>query len=552
MSTAPAISRLHSGDGTDDSTQRGCTSWLLISCIILTITTSFVFGWGLAAPNMYNDFTEPFLKGKDSCSVDIRAHPLSNETVVVPAIVADNNAAADGTNGGNSEKKMNENGDAAVDEKSDGQPKKNEAFNFIAELVKGIPQTIFLIGAFIGAITGPSWFLSTIYSVLRPLCVLLGSGFQKPWLFYLSRLLLGYQGGMACAVVPPFINEISSQRVRGTAGAGFQLSLTIGILVAQIVGLPFIAGTCERWGWGLSIVFLLPLVGVFVLFLIPNSPTQMIGTYNNEEQAIIDLKKLRGTNNVQADLELIREQTRQTGGGKTESLSIPQVLTSAHYRWPMLTTVVLQFAQALSGVNAVFFYSSKMFEKAGIPKGYIPYANIGTGAINVLATIVSLFLIEKLGRKKLVIYPMIVMIFVFGVLTALVEYNESRNNAVLGFISVIFILLFIVCFAVGLGPIPFLYGSEVCRPEARDSVQSLGLIANYIGNILLSLFFPMLNSMLGGYVFLIFVLFVAAHVAFLWFKMPETKNKSIEYAEQFWKIPVKNPNEKLLPATANA
>ncbi|CAF4740454.1 unnamed protein product, partial [Rotaria magnacalcarata] len=80
------------------------------------------------------------------------------------------------------------------------------------------------------------------------------------------------------------------------------LSLTIGILVAQIVGLPFIAGTCERWGWGLSIVFLLPLVGVFVLFLIPNSPTQMIGTYNNEEQAIIDLKKLRGTNNVQADL----------------------------------------------------------------------------------------------------------------------------------------------------------------------------------------------------------------------------------------------------------
>ncbi|CAF5026657.1 unnamed protein product, partial [Rotaria magnacalcarata] len=68
--------------------------------------------------------------------------------------------------------------------------------------------------------------------------------------------------GMACAVVPPFINEISSQRVRGTAGAGFQLSLTIGILVAQIVGLPFIAGTCERWGWGLSIVFLLPLVGV--------------------------------------------------------------------------------------------------------------------------------------------------------------------------------------------------------------------------------------------------------------------------------------------------
>lgn len=131
---------------------------------------------------------------------------------------------------------------------------------------------------------------------------------------------------MACVVVPPFIGELSSQRVRGAAGAAFQLSLTIGILVAQIVGLPFIAGQCDRWGWGLAIVFLLPLAGVFVLYLLPNSPTQMIGKYNNEEQAIADLKKLRATDHIEADLQMIREQTRNVGGGKTETLSIPQVL----------------------------------------------------------------------------------------------------------------------------------------------------------------------------------------------------------------------------------
>jgi MFS family permease len=130
---------------------------------------------------------------------------------------------------------------------------------------------------------------------------------------------------MACVIVPPFIGEISSQRVRGAAGAAFQLALTIGILVAQVVGLPFIAGSCRGWGWGLAIVFLLPLVGLFLLFLLPNSPTQMIGKYNDEEQATVDLKKLRGTNNVHADLEIIREQTRQTTGSQTQSLSIPQV-----------------------------------------------------------------------------------------------------------------------------------------------------------------------------------------------------------------------------------
>ncbi len=127
---------------------------------------------------------------------------------------------------------------------------------------------------------------------------------------------------MACVVVPPFLGEISSQKVRGAAGAAFQLALTIGILLAQVIGLPFIAGTCNGWGWGLAIVFLLPLAGIFVLFLLPNSPTQMLAKYNDENQATADLRKLRGTNNVQADIDLIREQTT---GTKTESLSIIQV-----------------------------------------------------------------------------------------------------------------------------------------------------------------------------------------------------------------------------------
>lgn len=218
----------------------------------------------------------------------------------------------------------------------------------------------------------------------------------------------------------------------------------------------------------------------------------------------------------------------------------------------MFITVMLQFAQALSGINAVFFYSSKVFENAGISKDWIPYANIGTGLINVIATIVSLSLIEKVGRRPLIIYPMATMVFVFGILTALIRYNEDRHDATWGIVSVVFTLIFIVCFAVGLGPIPFLYGTEVCRPEARDSVQSLGLVANYFGNILLSLFFPTLNSMLGGYVFLIFLILVLLLVILFWFKMPETKNKTIEDAERFWNIPSIpiTPQEKPLQSAA--
>jgi len=127
-------------------------------------------------------------------------------------------------------------------------------------------------------------------------------------------------------VVPPFIGEIASQRVRGAAGAAFQLSLTIGILIAQVIGMPHIAGYCSGWGWGLAIVFVLPFAGVFVLFLLPNSPTQMIAKYNDEDQATADLRKLRGIQDVHADLDIIREQTRlQSNGKQSEALSIIQV-----------------------------------------------------------------------------------------------------------------------------------------------------------------------------------------------------------------------------------
>lgn len=536
----------------EDSTQKNCTSWLLISCVILSFTTAFVFGWGLGAPNMYNSYTEPFLNGKDACDVQTTV-TLTNQTKVMAPVIDNENV---------DESETNSEGKSFEESSSTGNiepaPAKTE-FNFKTELIKGIPQSVFLIGAFLGALTGPFWvsaldrkrtvFANYIFSFASSLFVLLSYYKSIRILFYLSRLVLGYQGGMACVIVPPYINEIASRKARGTAGAVFQLALTIGILVAQLVGLPQIAGHCQGWGWGLSIVFLLPLAGIFPLLLLPNSPPQMVTRYGDEDQASADLRKLRGTSNIQADLEAIRKEANEQSGNKTASLSIIQVISSPRYRTPMLVTVVLQLSQALSGINAVFFYSSKMFAKAGISEANIPLANFGTGLINVVATIVSIFLIEKLGRRPLIIYPMALMVVVFGFLTALVQINETRNSPLIGSITVVLILVFIVCFAIGLGPIPFLYGGEVCRQEARDSVQSLGLVSNYLGNILLSLFFPLLNSIMGGYVFLIFLVLVLINVFFLYFKMVETRNKKIDDVEREWGIKPATTDTALLAKT---
>jgi hypothetical protein len=209
---------IHIGDPSIDSTQRGCTSWLLISCLVLTITTSFVFGWGLGAPNMYNHYTEPFLKRQDPCVVEAQAKAKSLEetttiaaaattTTVVPPIVNNEDAGEEGDDS-IVEPKLDEDGNDIEEPEEQQLPvqsgQSKEDFNFVAELVKGIPQTVFLIGAFIGALTGPFWsklfdrkrtvFANYIFCFASSLCVLLAYYFTRPWLFYLSRLLLGYQG----------------------------------------------------------------------------------------------------------------------------------------------------------------------------------------------------------------------------------------------------------------------------------------------------------------------------------------------------------------------
>lgn len=192
----------------NDSTQRGCTSWLLISCVVLTLTTSFVFGWGLGAPNMYNQYTEPFLKGNDACRTAAAAKTSSDQATTLAAPVVNNGdgnqRAIDENEEGIIDPGVDANGDYVEVPESAGSAKQAESFSFVTEVLKGIPQTVFLIGAFIGALTGPFWskwfdrkrtvFANYIFCFASSLCVLLAYYFKQPWLFYLSRLLLGYQG----------------------------------------------------------------------------------------------------------------------------------------------------------------------------------------------------------------------------------------------------------------------------------------------------------------------------------------------------------------------
>jgi SP family facilitated glucose transporter-like MFS transporter 1 len=152
-----------------------------------------------------------------------------------------------------------------------------------------------------------------------------------------------------------------------------------------------------------------------------------------------------------------------------------------------------------------------LFIRSNIPAESVQYAILGTGVINFLATIFCISLIDRLGRRPLLIFPIAVIIVDFAALIFFLEMKDT--NVIYPYLSIACILLFIVCFAVGLGPIPFLYTAEVFPQNARSTAMAVTTLVNWLSGLLLTILFPLLSALINQYVFLVF----GAVMVFTWF-----------------------------------
>ncbi|CAF1201470.1 unnamed protein product [Adineta ricciae] len=518
---------------------------LLISIIIVVASTSFVMGVNIGGPNLYNGFVTPWARG----------YPF-------PCQKEDNTSqwiAREWWNCVYNDTRKNENGFYYLPEVP-----KNQLIT--QGLRDSLHNVLFVIGGFIGAYSGQYWYkclsrrnaifanmpFQIIASVFMIITLYIYHGYEKAdpnqetidkarkhkdvaiAFFYISRFLSGFAAGMCCVVSTSYLNEISPRALRGTVGSCHQLAIVIGIFIGQIVGLPWILGRHNTWNWGMAWVGLLSLIGAVFIWTLPESPRWLI-QQRKPNEAAQSLRKLRQSNDIES--ELIEIEQEETATAKKE-LGIGKVLSSKEFRWPLITSLLLNAAQQLSGINAVFFYSRDMFTLAGLRDEKVFWGILATGVINLIATLVALKLIELWGRRPLIIWPLAVIIGVMIGLTIFIVVN-SRNSEnqreALAIVSIVFILIFIILFAIGLGPIPYVFSNEVFAVEACAAGLSLAMFVNWFCNFLVALLFLPLQSAIGGYVFLIFCIFVAIAFVVLFLKMPETKNKLLPEIEAFWK-----------------
>lgn len=371
--------------------------------------------------------------------------------------------------------------------------------------------------------------LNNVISLLSAICFAMAKYVNVFPLLIVGRVFIGIFAGLATGIVPMYISEISPKEWRGAIGVLNQLLITIGILVAQVLGLGSLLGGDNSWPILFALTFLPSLLQTVCIPFMPRSPRFLLLDCHQEDSARNVLVKLRGYDDVSGEMEEMRSEAESAS--KTKPLSVMQLFNERSVRWQLITIVLMMMAQQLSGINAVFFYTNIIFTAAGIPKGNPQdLASVAVGVVNVLMTIVSVAIIEKAGRKKLLVYGFGAMIFwclmLTIVLTILLGYEKGENPGVLPYLSIACVIGYIIGFAVGPGPIPWLITAELFTQAARPSATMIACVVNWMCNFIIGISFPSIANATGAYVFLIFMGVCVAITVYLQIFMPETRGKT--------------------------
>lgn len=341
----------------------------------------------------------------------------------------------------------------------------------------------------------------------------------------IGRALIGIFAGLATGVVPMYIGEISPKEWRGAIGVLNQLLITIGILIAQIFGLQSIMGNDAMWPWLFAFTAVPSILQMASMPWIPKSPRYLLIDQGKEDEARNVLVKIRGTDNVVTEMDDMRQEAEneQAAG----QMTIVQLFRDRTVRWQLISVIILMVCQQLSGINAVFFYSNTIFDKACIPPGNPQdLASVAVGTVNVIMTIISVAVIEWSGRKSLLVWGFGIMVFWCIGLTVILNVLLDGVARWVSYLSIGGVIGYIVGFAIGPGPIPWLVTAELFRQAARPPAFMISCLVNWGCNFLIGIGFPVVNNATGPWVFLVFMVVCAFATAYCAIVLPETKGKT--------------------------
>nr|QGZ00486.1 facilitated glucose transporter 2 [Mylopharyngodon piceus] len=344
-----------------------------------------------------------------------------------------------------------------------------------------------------------------------------------PYLMVIAgRAIMGLYCGLSSGLVPLYIGEISPVKFRGAMGALHQLAIVIGILISQVIGLEFLLGNDDMWHVLLGLSGAPAILQSLLLLLCPESPRYLYIKQGKVEEACKNLKRLKGDYDTSKDIAEMQAEKEEAM--KEAKMSILRLLRSSVYRQQLFVALMMHFSQQFSGINAIFYYSTSIFQTAGV--GQPVYATIGVGVINIIFTLVSVILVDRTGRRTLTLVGLGGMCCCAVAMTVGLAFQDVYSW--MSYLSMTAIFLFVSFFEIGPGPIPWFIVAELFSQGPRPAAIALAGCCNWTCNFIIGMFFPYLEGLCGSYVFVIFAVLLFGFTIFIYLRVPETKGKTFE------------------------
>ncbi|XP_072743512.1 facilitated trehalose transporter Tret1 isoform X1 [Anoplolepis gracilipes] len=344
-------------------------------------------------------------------------------------------------------------------------------------------------------------------------------------MFYFGRFITGVSGGAFCVAAPLYTSEIAESEIRGTLGSYFQLMLTIGILISYVLG------TVLENMKTLSIISgIVPLIFFVVFFFMPETPVYYLKK-GNEEAAKKSLIRLRGDQyDIEFELQAHREALEETN---QSGVSFADMIKSRAVKKGFIIAYGLMLFQQMSGVNSIIFYSSDIFSKAGssLPPDE---ASIIVAAVQVISVFLATLVVDKLGRRILLLASIAVMFLttlILGIYFYCIIHTTAFDN--LKWFALIPLCVFLIMFSFGFGPIPWMMMPEIFAPEVKGLAGSSACLFNWLTAFIVTKFYSDMVGAVESYgTFWIFSLFCAVGIVFVYFLVPETKGKTLDQIQR--------------------
>jgi SP family xylose:H+ symportor-like MFS transporter len=354
-------------------------------------------------------------------------------------------------------------------------------------------------------------------------------------IFVLFRIVGGIGVGIASMVVPMYIAEIAPPKRRGALVGNYQLAIVIGIVVVYFVNY-FIALQGDAhwnlnigWRWMFGSEIIPSILFLVFIFLIPESPRWLLQK-GKSEQAVAVLEKINLPEDVAQLQSEIQNSLEQEDKGQWNNLINPI------YKKALFVGIGLSILQQLTGINAILYYAPEIFKSLGSSTDASLLETSILGVVNLIFTLLAIKWVDKMGRKPLLYIGSTGMTISLAAVGFFI-YNEAVGNYVLPFL-----ILFMASFSISWGPIVWILLSEIFPNKIRSLALAISVFIQWVANFIVTQLFPSLvenqwlkDNFNGAFPFYLFSVICLFSLFFVWKKVPETKNKSLEQMDALWK-----------------